>query len=189
RPPVRYVLPAPKLVIRKAALRTRRAPRRRAALTTLKVSAQTVCLRSPRTPTSQIPAVGSLEPHTIGTTAGNGCSAQVTHRLNLAAMCRFGHRATARSALALIKFLFRQIGAGGSLLAGFENGGGLICWLLGCSQIGLLTAVGLDVKEPRNREHFRKGEIYGYIRRARQKQKHNHHRSSGSGNRCDHLRL
>jgi hypothetical protein len=74
-------------------------------------------------------------------------------------------------------------------LAGFENGGGLICWLLGSTRIGLLTAVGLDVKEPRNREHFRKGEIYGYIRRARQKQKHNHHRSSGSGNRCDHLRL
>src|ERR1017187_5084410 len=41
-----------------------------------------------------------LEPHTIGTTGGNGCSAQVTHRLNLAAMCRFGHPATALSALA-----------------------------------------------------------------------------------------
>jgi hypothetical protein len=38
-------------------------------------------------------------------------------------------------------------------LAGFENGGGLICWLLGSTRIGLLTAVGLDVKEPRNREH------------------------------------
>lgn len=38
-------------------------------------------------------------------------------------------------------------------MAGFENGGGLICWLLGSTRIGLLTAVGLDVKEPRNREH------------------------------------
>jgi len=26
-------------------------------------------------------------------------------------------------------------------LAGFENGGGLICWLLGSTRIGLLTAV------------------------------------------------
>ena len=39
--------------IRKAGLGTRRAPRLRAAPTSLKVSARTVCLRSQRTPSSQ----------------------------------------------------------------------------------------------------------------------------------------
>ena len=47
----------------------------------------------------------------------------------------------------------------------------------------LLTAVELQAKELRTREHFRKGESYGYIRTCRQKQ-HNDRRSRGS-NRCD----
>ena len=34
-----------------------------------------------------------------------------------------------------------------------------------------------------------KGESYGYVRRARQKQKHNNRRSSGGGNPRDHLSL
>lgn len=52
----------------------------------------------------------------------------------------------------------------------------------------LLTAVSLEAKEPRTRAHFRKGESYGYVRRARQKQKHDNRRSSG-GNRRDLLPL
>jgi hypothetical protein len=44
--------------IRKAALRIRRAPRRPAVFPILKVSAQTVCLRSLHTPSSHVLAVG-----------------------------------------------------------------------------------------------------------------------------------
>ena len=49
--------------------------------------------------------------------------------------------------------------------------------------------LGLEAKVPRTREHFRQGGSYGYIRRARQKQKHNDRRSSGGGNPRDHLPL
>ena len=59
-------------------------------------------------------------------------------------------------------------------------------WLIGPTRIRLLTAVNLEAKEPRTREHFRKRESYGYIRRA---QKHNNRRSSGGDNRRDHLLL
>src|SRR5437016_6100648 len=51
-----------------------------------------------------------------------------------------------------------------------------------------ITSAKLKAKEPRNVEHFRKGESYGYIRRARQKQKRNDCRTSGS-NRRDYLPL
>jgi hypothetical protein len=44
--------------IRKAALRIRRAPRRPTVFPILKVSAQTVCLRSLHTPSSHVLAVG-----------------------------------------------------------------------------------------------------------------------------------
>jgi hypothetical protein len=53
----------------------------------------------------------------------------------------------------------------------------------------LLTGVSSEAQKSRTRERLRKGESYDvYVRRTRQKQKHNDRRSSG-GNRCDHLPL